>query len=113
MIQHAVPRRVGVAAAAAALLLCAAGPVRAELRFGYIDSARIFGDYKVAQEAQARWGDQAGRLRIDWVSAAEGNRFAQVVAELTDQVRQLGPWSVPLPPATGDPVGVAPDGRED
>jgi F420-non-reducing hydrogenase iron-sulfur subunit len=38
-------------------------------------------------------GIEAGRLRIDWVSAAEGNRFAQVVAELTDQVRQLGPWT--------------------
>jgi F420-non-reducing hydrogenase iron-sulfur subunit len=38
-------------------------------------------------------GIEAGRLRIDWVSAAEGNRFAQVVAELTDQVRSLGPWT--------------------
>jgi coenzyme F420-reducing hydrogenase delta subunit len=37
-------------------------------------------------------GIDAGRLRIDWVSASEGRRFAQVVAELTDQVRQLGPW---------------------
>jgi coenzyme F420-reducing hydrogenase delta subunit len=37
----------------------------------------------------------AGRLRIDWVSAAEGNRFARVVAELTDQVRELGPWRGP------------------
>jgi coenzyme F420-reducing hydrogenase delta subunit len=34
-------------------------------------------------------------LRIDWVSAAEGNRFAQVVAELTNQVHELGPWSGP------------------
>jgi coenzyme F420-reducing hydrogenase delta subunit len=38
-------------------------------------------------------GIEAGRLRIDWVSAAEGNRFAQVVAQLTDQVRELGPWT--------------------
>jgi F420-non-reducing hydrogenase iron-sulfur subunit len=38
-------------------------------------------------------GVDSGRLRIDWVSAAEGNRFAQVVAELTDTVRQLGPWT--------------------
>jgi coenzyme F420-reducing hydrogenase delta subunit len=37
-------------------------------------------------------GIEAGRLRIDWVSAAEGNRFAQVVTELIDEVRQLGPW---------------------
>ena len=38
-------------------------------------------------------GVEAGRLRIEWVSAAEGNRFAQVVTELTQQVKQLGPWT--------------------
>jgi F420-non-reducing hydrogenase iron-sulfur subunit len=38
-------------------------------------------------------GIEAKRLRIDWVSAAEGNRFAQVVTELTEQVRELGPWT--------------------
>ena len=38
-------------------------------------------------------GIEAGRLRVDWVSAAEGNRFAQVVTELTDEVRTLGPWT--------------------
>lgn len=38
-------------------------------------------------------GIEAERLQIDWVSAAEGNRFAQVVTHLTEQVRQLGPWT--------------------
>jgi F420-non-reducing hydrogenase iron-sulfur subunit len=32
------------------------------------------------------------RLHIDWVSAAEGHRFAQVVGTFTDQVQRLGPW---------------------
>ena len=83
MIQHAVPRRVGVAAAAAALLLCAAGPVRAELRFGYIDSARIFGDYKVAQEAQARFDRQVQGWRDE---AAEREREVnRLRAEVRDQ----------------------------
>ena len=40
-------------------------------------------------------GIDVGRLRVDWVSASEGRRFAQVVAELTNQVRQLGPWQPP------------------
>jgi F420-non-reducing hydrogenase iron-sulfur subunit len=31
------------------------------------------------------------RLRLDWVSAAEGNRFAQFVSEFTEQIRKLGP----------------------
>ena len=38
-------------------------------------------------------GIEAGRLRVEWVSAAEGARFAQVVRELTDAVRALGPWN--------------------
>ena len=31
------------------------------------------------------------RLVLDWVSASEGNRFAQVVNEFTEKVRNLGP----------------------
>ena len=31
------------------------------------------------------------RLQLDWVSASEGNRFAQVVNEFTDRIRKLGP----------------------
>ncbi len=36
-------------------------------------------------------GIEPGRLRLEWISAAEGARFAQVVNEFTDQVRTLGP----------------------
>jgi coenzyme F420-reducing hydrogenase delta subunit len=31
------------------------------------------------------------RLRLDWVSAAEGNRFAQLVNEFNDHIKNLGP----------------------
>jgi coenzyme F420-reducing hydrogenase delta subunit len=31
------------------------------------------------------------RLRLEWVSASEGQRFAQVVKEFVEQVRELGP----------------------
>jgi len=31
------------------------------------------------------------RLRLEWISAAEGARFAEVINEFTEQVRQLGP----------------------
>jgi F420-non-reducing hydrogenase iron-sulfur subunit len=37
-------------------------------------------------------GIEAERLRVDWVSAAEGARFAEVVRGLTEAVRALGPW---------------------
>jgi coenzyme F420-reducing hydrogenase delta subunit len=32
------------------------------------------------------------RLRVDWVSAAEGARFAEMATEFTAQVMELGPW---------------------
>jgi len=31
------------------------------------------------------------RLRLEWISAAEGVRWAEVIDEFTDQVRELGP----------------------
>ncbi len=37
------------------------------------------------------FGIERDRFRLDWVSAAEGPRFGQVVAEFTDQVKALGP----------------------
>lgn len=36
-------------------------------------------------------GLEDGRLRLEWISAAEGGRFAQVINEFTEQVRKLGP----------------------
>ncbi|MBI2850868.1 MAG: hydrogenase iron-sulfur subunit [Chloroflexi bacterium] len=34
------------------------------------------------------------RLRLEWVSASEGNRFAQVMIDLTGQIKELGPLGV-------------------
>jgi F420-non-reducing hydrogenase iron-sulfur subunit len=36
-------------------------------------------------------GLEEGRLRLEWISAAEGARFAEVINTFTDQVRKLGP----------------------
>jgi len=37
------------------------------------------------------YGIEPERFRLEWVSAAEGQRFAQVVAEMVEQVRSVGP----------------------
>jgi coenzyme F420-reducing hydrogenase delta subunit len=37
-------------------------------------------------------GVEEDRLLVDWVSAAEGRRFAEVTANFTAQVSELGPW---------------------
>ena len=31
------------------------------------------------------------RLRLEWVSAAEGNRFAEIMTDFTEKLRELGP----------------------
>ena len=41
----------------------------------------------------AQLGVEEGRVRLEWVSASEGQRFAQVVNEMTEQIRELGPFS--------------------
>ncbi len=37
------------------------------------------------------FGIEEDRFRLEWVSASEGQRFAQLVTEMTDRVKALGP----------------------
>jgi len=37
-------------------------------------------------------GFEDERVRLEWVSASEGDRFAAIVNEMTEQIRQLGPF---------------------
>jgi len=84
----AAARRACVAALAlgCAALLALPGRARAaDLRIGYIDSARIFQDYSDAKEAQARFD----RLVQGWRDeAAEKERQ---VKQLRDEVRDQSP----------------------
>jgi F420-non-reducing hydrogenase iron-sulfur subunit len=32
------------------------------------------------------------RVRLEWVSASEGKRFAEVITEFTNQIKELGPF---------------------
>jgi F420-non-reducing hydrogenase iron-sulfur subunit len=51
-------------------------------------------------------GIEEGRLRLEWISAAEGVRFAEVINEFTDQVRELGasPFAVRKPAKQAEEV---------
>jgi coenzyme F420-reducing hydrogenase delta subunit len=46
---------------------------------------------KMLRKLIAITGLEQDRLRLEWVSAAEGQRFAQIMTEFTEQVRKLGP----------------------
>jgi len=43
----------------------------------------------------AELGLEPERFRHEWVSAAEGEKFSKLVAEMTEQVRALGPLNWP------------------
>jgi len=46
---------------------------------------------KNTKEALKILGWEADRLRLEWISASEGKRFAQVMTEFTQQITELGP----------------------
>jgi F420-non-reducing hydrogenase iron-sulfur subunit len=61
------------------------------------DCHYIEGNLKAENRAEAinlmleDFGIEPERFRLEWVSAAEGPRFAQVVTDFTEEVKQLGP----------------------
>ena len=36
-------------------------------------------------------GIEPARIQLSWVSASEGRKFAEVVAEVTKDIKELGP----------------------
>jgi len=53
------------------------------------------------------FGVNESRVRLEWISASEGEKFARVSTEFTEEVRALGPLSlegVPRPQATEPPA---------
>jgi len=45
------------------------------------------------KKMMSQLGIEDERLRLDWVSASEADRFAQIVNEMTEQLKKLGPFS--------------------
>ncbi len=61
------------------------------------DCHYLSGNYKtmrrvpLAKRLLEQFGVEQERLKLEWVSAAEGARFAQVVTDFTSRVKELGP----------------------
>jgi F420-non-reducing hydrogenase iron-sulfur subunit len=47
--------------------------------------------YGVLKRVLGQFGIEEDRLRLDWISAGEGDKFVQVVSDMTERMRQLGP----------------------
>jgi F420-non-reducing hydrogenase iron-sulfur subunit len=43
------------------------------------------------KEVLGQFGIEPERLRLEWISASEGDRFATVIKDMTEQIRKLGP----------------------
>jgi F420-non-reducing hydrogenase iron-sulfur subunit len=55
------------------------------------------------------FGIEDERLRLDWISAAEGDKVQRVCNEMTDQLRKLGPLRLAPDPRSRTEVGAAPE----
>lgn len=47
--------------------------------------------YKMFKKLITQFGIEEERLRLDWVSAAEGDKFVKVINEFTQTIKNLGP----------------------
>ncbi len=50
--------------------------------------------HRLLRRVLADYGVEEERVRLEWVSASEGRRFADVVNEMTDRIRKLGPCKI-------------------
>jgi len=61
------------------------------------DCHYISGNYKtqnrvlMLKKVLEQLGLEPERLRLEWVSASEGDRFAKVVKDMTEEIKKLGP----------------------
>lgn len=65
------------------------------------DCHYVEGNYKMLRRFEllkrllADMGIEPERVRLEWISAAEGEKVKRVINEITEQVRRLGPLRLP------------------
>jgi F420-non-reducing hydrogenase iron-sulfur subunit len=47
--------------------------------------------YVILKRVLNQFGIEEDRLKLDWISAGEGDKFVKIVCEMTERMRQLGP----------------------
>jgi F420-non-reducing hydrogenase iron-sulfur subunit len=69
------------------------------------DCHYIAGNYKarrrisLLKKVLSQLGIEGERIRLEWVSASEGARFAEVVSDFTQTIKKLGPGPIFAPQA--------------
>jgi len=72
------------------VLICGCHPGDCHYAEGNYKTLRRF---YLLKKVLSQMGIEDERVRLEWVSASEGDRFAAIVDEMTEQVRTLGPFS--------------------
>jgi F420-non-reducing hydrogenase iron-sulfur subunit len=54
-------------------------------------NARMIRRFKLLQRLLEQFGVEKERVRLEWVSASEGGRYASIVESMTEEIRSLGP----------------------
>jgi F420-non-reducing hydrogenase iron-sulfur subunit len=70
------------------VLICGCHPGDCHYSEGNYKAMRRFALLKQLLRA---YGIENERVRLEWVSASEGQRFADIVTDMTERVRALGP----------------------
>ena len=73
------------------VLICGCHPGDCHYHEGNYKCLRRF---HLLQKYLGQLGIDKDRLRLEWVSASEGQRFADVVNDMTEKIKKLGPCEV-------------------
>lgn len=66
-------------------------------------NCKALGRFRILRRMLADMGVEQERVRLEWVSASEAERYAQLIAEMTAEVGALGPLDWPgLDEGTGE-----------
>lgn len=70
------------------VLMCGCHPGDCHYREGNLKAQQRADAIKLMVED---FGIEEERFRLEWISASEGGKFAQVVTEMVEKIKQLGP----------------------
>ena len=52
--------------------------------------------YHLLRKILVQFGIEEERLKLDWVSATEGERFAKIINEMNESIKKLGPLNIKI-----------------
>ena len=77
-----------LAAGADGVLIAGCHPGDCHYISGNVKTVRRF---KLLQKLLDEFGIERERVRLEWVSASEGGKYARIVESMTEEIRSLGP----------------------